>query len=794
MKRNDNLERIPTLPARGIVVFPGMILHFDVGRDKSIDALKAATSGDKRVFIVTQKEGGAFEPTSDDLYKVGVIAEVRQIVKTPDGNTRVLVEGITRAKLIEITETNPYYVCAVAPSPVKNDAAAESTETAALSRLLKDSFRGYNELAPKMPRELYESIIGEEDLQKLFDLIIFNVYIKLQDKQMLLELNSLKRRVQILIGVMKNEISLLQLELQIAEEVREAVEQNQREFYIREQVRALNRQLGFDSDPAEEAEEYIAVIESLGFEPDVEDKLCREAMRILHLPSSSSELAAIKTYLDTVLELPWKIETKDKIDLVKAQKQLDKDHYGLKKVKERVVELLAVRALNPDIKAQIICLVGPPGVGKTSVGKSIAKAIGRNYVRVSLGGVRDEAEIRGHRKTYLASMPGRIVNALKQAKSMNPVILLDEIDKMGSDYKGDPASAMLEVLDPEQNNAFIDHYLEIPVDLSKVLFITTANTTDTIPAPLLDRMEVIELGSYTREEKFNIGKKHLLPKQLKEHGEKATNVKVRDDALYSLIDFYTREAGVRKLERKIAALCRKSAKKLIDGETKVVITAADLKEYLGVKKYTPEMIAKENEVGTVNGLAWTSVGGVIMPLEVVVTEGTGKIEITGSLGDVMTESAKIAVTLARVLAAKYGIDPDFHKTKDIHIHAPEGATPKDGPSAGVTMTTALISALSGIPVKKDVAMTGEITLHGKVLPIGGLREKSMAAYKAGIKVVLVPAENVPDIEEIDDIVKEKLTFIPAENIRTVLETALAVDVKKLTPFAKVNTVTEVVKV
>ena len=489
---------------------------------------------------------------------------------------------------------------------------------------------------------------------------------------------------------------------------------------------------------------------------------------------SSQEAGVIRGYLDTVLELPWNVKTKDKLDIDKVQKQLDKDHYGLKKVKERITEIISVRALAPDVKGQIICLYGPPGVGKTSIGKSIAEALGRNYVRISLGGVHDEAEIRGHRKTYIGAMPGRIAAALKQAKSMNPVMLLDEIDKMGSDYKGDPASAMLEVLDSEQNTTFTDHFLEIPLDLSDVLFITTANSLDTIPAPLLDRMEVIELSSYTREEKFNIAKKHLLPKQLKKHGEKSTTLKVNDKALYSIIDFYTREAGVRKLERSIADICRKAAKKLVSGEKKVTVTDENITDFLGVKKYLPEHLEAHDEVGLVNGMAWTSVGGVLMPLEVLILDGTGKTEFTGSLGDVMKESAKIAVSLTRSIAKKYNIDPEFWKTKDIHIHAPEGAVPKDGPSAGVTLTTALVSALSGTPVRRDVAMTGEITLRGKVLAIGGLKEKTMAAYRAGVKTVCIPKENEPDIDELDDAVKNSLKFVVAEDISTVLETALVI--------------------
>jgi ATP-dependent Lon protease len=548
-------------------------------------------------------------------------------------------------------------------------------------------------------------------------------------------------------------------------------------------MRVLSRQLGDREDPQEEFFGYLDEIEKCKFAPDTEEKLIQEAEKLLKYSGHSQESGTVRAYLDMVLDLPWNKLTKEKIDITKANKQLDRDHFGLKDVKERIIELFAVRALKPDVKGQIICLAGPPGVGKTSVGKSIAKALGRKYARISLGGVRDEAEIRGHRKTYIGAMPGRIVNAIKQAKSMNPVILLDEIDKMSNDYKGDPSSAMLEVLDTEQNKEFVDHYLEIPLDLSRVLFITTANNTDTIPPALLDRMEVIDLSSYTRIEKFNIAKKHLIPKQLKKHGLTACKMKIHNSALYCLIDSYTWEAGVRKLERKIASLCRKAAKEIVQGNfgNKVTFTEDNLEKYLGVKKYLPEKISKNDEIGVVNGLAWTSSGGTIMPLEASVMEGTGKIEITGSLGEVMEESSKLAVSLVRTLAKRYNIDPEFYKTKDLHIHAPEGAVPKNGPSAGVAVVTALISALSGIPVRKDVAMTGEITLHGKVLAIGGLKEKTMAAYKAGVKTVLIPKENQPDISEIDETVREGLLFVTAEKIETVLETALVHQIEIIEP-------------
>lgn len=769
-KKTSN-EIIPAISLRGLVVFPSMVLHFDVGRERSVNALKTAAEGSGRIFLVAQKDASVTDPELSDMYEVGVIAEVRQLLTTPDGSTRVLVEGLTRAKRLRQTGGKDYLEFEVKELPQRSAPVSDSTAAAAL-RTLKNVFAEYAQVSPRMPRELFEGIMSEEDLGELFEKVVFNVVLKVEDKQALLEANGLLRRVKMLIAMLESEIEIIETEIDIQEQVKEQVDKNQREYYLREQLRAIYRQLGEGDNPQEEADGYIEKIRALNLSDEITEKLVGEAQKLVKMSYSSQEAGVIRGYLDTVLELPWNVKTKDKLDIDKVQKQLDKDHYGLKKVKERITEIISVRALAPDVKGQIICLYGPPGVGKTSIGKSIATALGRNYARISLGGVHDEAEIRGHRKTYIGAMPGRIAAALKQAKSMNPVLLLDEIDKMGSDYKGDPASAMLEVLDSEQNTTFTDHFLEIPLDLSDVLFITTANSLDTIPAPLLDRMEIIELSSYTREEKFNIAKKHLLPKQLKKHGEKPSNVKITDRALYSVIDFYTREAGVRGLERNIADICRKSAKKLVTGEKKVTVTDENITDFLGVKKHLPEHLAVRDEVGLVNGLAWTSVGGVLMPLEVLVLDGTGKTEFTGSLGEVMKESAKIAVSLTRSIAKKYNIDPEFWKTKDIHVHAPEGAVPKDGPSAGVTLTTALVSALSGTPVRRDVAMTGEITLRGKVLAIGGLKEKTMAAYRAGVKTVCIPRENEPDIDELDDVVKNNIKFVIAEDISTVLETAL----------------------
>ncbi len=774
-----NNKILPLIVTKGLVVFPDMVLNFDVSNPKSIEALKTASLTDKRIFLVSQKNHETSQVTINDIFEVGVIAEVSQILRTPDKITRVLVRGISRGKVVSISEFDRYNVAEIETMRESAGRISSSTSDAHI-RALKILFEEYSTLVPKMPEELIKAVQTQDDLKKLFDIVVFNVFLKPEDKQLILETNGLLKRTKLLIEMLTAEIKILQFEVEIHEQIKSSIDNSQREFILREQMKAISRQLGNGDDGEDEIYEYCDKIQSIGFSEDTEEKLIREANKMFKLSPSSQEYGLIKTYLDSILEMPWNTYTEDSIDLEKSQKQLDDDHYGLKKVKERILELISVRALNPDVKGQIICLVGPPGVGKTSIGRSIATALGRNYARVSLGGVRDEAEIRGHRKTYVGSMPGRIINALKQAKCMNPVILFDEIDKMGNDYKGDPASAMLEVLDPEQNISFTDHYFEIPVDLSDVLFITTANTTDTIPSPLLDRMDVIELGSYTREEKFHIAKNHLIPKTLKKHGENKRSVKISDKAIYEIIDGYTREAGVRKLEKQIASICRKSAKKLVSGSKSVSITPSNLKDYLGTKKYLPDSIPSKNEIGIVTGLAWTSVGGVTMPLEVIVLEGTGKVEVTGSLGDVMKESSKIAVSLVRSISKKYGINSDFYKNKDLHIHAPEGAVPKDGPSAGVTMTTALVSALSGIPVKRNVAMTGEITLHGKVLPIGGLKEKSMAAYRAGAKTIIFPKENVPDLDEIDDVVKNNINFIPAENIKDVLDNALLNPKKRAT--------------
>ncbi len=772
----ESPEIYPVIPMRGVVAFPKLVIHFDVVRETSVNAIHEALKKDRKIYVVAQKDIFAEEPEKSGLYKTGVIAEIRQVLKTPDDILRVVIEGISKAKIVDfhkVDENNkPYFEAQVKQIKDSKRAKATNAEIEALARSVKDAFERYSSLVPRMPSELAASVMCENNPEEIFENITFNASFQFADKQELLEQNNIFDKLSVLFAIMTREIEVLEIEQQIHDQVKESVNQNQRDFILREQMKVISNQLGED-DEKEEINEYYKKITELELDDKIEEKLLKEADRLSRLPSASQEAFVIKNYLDTVLDLPWKNKTKTKIDIKKAESILDKDHYGLKKVKERILESIAVHAMNPEVSGQIICLVGPPGVGKTSVGRSIARALGRKYVRISLGGVRDESDIRGHRKTYVGAMPGRIINAMIQAGVKNPLILFDELDKMSNDFRGDPSAAMLEVLDSEQNKEFRDHFVELPFDLSQVMFITTANTTDTIPAPLLDRMEVIDITSYTRNEKFNIAKKHLVPKQIKQNGLKNTQMKVTDEGIYKLIDSYTKEAGVRNLERNIGSLCRKTAKEIVYGNAKkLVFNENNIKEYLGPEKYLDDSKAEENEVGLVNGLAWTSVGGVLMPLEVMILEGKGSTVLTGSLGDVMKESAGIAVSYARKHAAEYSIPADFHENKDIHIHAPEGAVPKDGPSAGVTMITAIISALSGRKVRSDVAMTGEITLHGKVLPIGGLREKTMAAFKEGMKTVIIPEKNKPDLEEVDDEVKNNIEFVFAKTIEDVLSVAL----------------------
>lgn len=763
---------MPFVPTRDLVVFPDMTMHFDVGRAKSVKSIKNAMSSDGLVFLSAQKNVNDEEPGKDDLFKIGTVAVVKQIVKIPGGVYRCLVQGVQKARLIDVYEYDDCYEAMVKRVQNYTREKLNANEQLAVFREVMNAFETYAEYLPKMPQELYNQILGSKTLIQLFEGIAFNVPMPFVDRQALLETGSAGEKLVALMTMLARELEVAKIEHDIHQQVHAQIEDNQREYYIREQIKALKGEIG-EEDDTDEVSQYYAKIDELPLPEDTADKLKKEVRRLSKVGMMSQEGSVIRTYLDTVLELPWGSYSLETADIKLAKKILDEDHYGLAKVKDRILENLAVRELAPNVKGQILCLVGPPGVGKTSVAKSVARALGRQFVRVSLGGVKDESDIRGHRKTYVGAMPGRIINAMRLAKTSNPVILLDEIDKMSNDYRGDPSSAMLEVLDSEQNNAFRDHYIEVPFDLSEVLFITTANTLDTVQAPLLDRMEVIELSSYTREEKFHIAKDHLIKKQLKKHGLNGNMVRFNKDAIYRLIDSYTREAGVRKLERAIASLCRKAAKEIIEDEvTRVTFKGKELEKYLGHPKYLDDYFSKEDAVGIVNGLAWTAVGGVVMPLEVMVLEGKGKVELTGSLGDVMKESAKIAVSYCRSVADKYGINKEFYEKNDIHVHAPEGAVPKDGPSAGVTMITGLISALSGLKVRADVAMTGEITLSGKVLPIGGLREKTMAAYKAGIKKVIIPYANKPDLDEVDDAVKLGLEFVFAQTIEDVLEHAL----------------------
>ena len=772
-KPQPEIITMPMIAMRGIVLFPNMILHFDVGRRKSIAAVDEVMKGNRTIFLASQINVEEDEIKTENINKIGVVAEVRQVLKSKGDTIRVLVEGKYRAKLVDVEDNELFLVANTQEFPLKELRPKKSVLCDALMRTVKDLFNEYTYLVPKMPKELIVKAFSIDDPAQLGEFLAGNLNIDTDDKQRILEESNHVKRLEMLAGILENENNILGVEKDIYEKVKEQIDQNQREYYLREQLKAITDELGEGENVQDEADAYKNKIEACGAEGEVKEKLLEEVARLYKMPFNSQEASVIRGYLDTCIALPWNVKTEEKIDIVKAKKQLDKNHYGLEKVKERILELLAVRKLQPDIKGQILCLVGPPGVGKTSIAKDIAAAMGRKYTRISLGGMKDESDIRGHRKTYIGAMPGRIMNAVKLAGSKNALILLDEIDKMGNDFRGDPASAMLEVLDPEQNSAFRDHFIEVPFDLSDILFITTANDPSTIPGPLYDRMEVIELGSYTREEKFQIAKKHLVKKEMKRHGLSSKTLKISDDAIYSLLDYYTREAGVRNLERTIGSLCRKAAKKIVSEEAeKVSVTGANITDFLGVKKFRPETIEKEDAVGLVNGLAWTSVGGDMLQVEVAILDGNGKIELTGNLGDVMKESARTAISYVRSCTEKYGIEHDFYKTKDIHIHVPEGAVPKDGPSAGVTLTTAIVSALSGIPVRKDVAMTGEVTLRGRVLAIGGLREKTMAAYRAGVKTVLIPEENIPDLEEIDPVVKNAITFIPAKEVETVLETAL----------------------
>lgn len=769
---------MPVLPLRGLTAFPHMMLNFDIGRDKSMKSLDDAMAKNQNIFLVAQKEIRTDNPTAEDIYEIGTVAKVKQVLRFPANNIRVLVEGVYRAKIVNVTHTEPFIEAEV--EELEEIKTRENTvRSEALMRSVQELFSEYIEFAPKLAPDVMLNVISAENMGDLADVIAQSIPARFTDKQQVLEQMHPYKRLALVSKLLSRELEIFKVESTIAGKVQEQMDKNQRDYFLREQMKAIHEELGDDDDVDSEYEAYLKRIDALSLSEEVRGKLVKEAGRLRKMQVNSPESTVIRTYLDTVLELPWNTVTKDKLSLENAKRVLDRDHYGMEKVKERILEFLAVKQLAQDSGSQIICLVGPPGVGKTSIGKSIAQAMGRKFARLSLGGVRDEADIRGHRKTYIGAMPGRIMNAIKTAGSKNALILLDEIDKMSSDFRGDPSAAMLEVLDSEQNSAFRDHYLEIPFDLSDVLFITTANTTSTIPLPLLDRMEVIELTSYTVEDKFHIAKNHLIKKQMKKNGITSSMIKIDDDAVYKIISDYTRESGVRTLEREIGTLMRKVAKAIVaDSVGKIKVTAKNLSEFLGVEKYKDDKLSDGSEPGVVNGLAWTAVGGEMLEVEVNVTEGSGKLEITGNLGTVMNESAKAALTYVRSRVGAYGIDSDFYKNRDIHIHFPEGAIPKDGPSAGITIATALVSALTGVPAKKEIAMTGEISIRGRVLPIGGLKEKTMAAYRHGIKTVIIPEDNVKDLEDIDKTVRSAISFCPVSHADDVIR--CAVDITKMT--------------
>ena len=777
----NTITTMPVLALRGLTIFPSMLLHFDVGRGASIKALDEAMSEGQPIFLVAQRDLTVEEPGEMDLFHVGTVSTVKQILRLPGDNVRVMVEGSTRGRLVSLGKTSPFLQGEVEVLPVPEH-TRNTPKTEALIRSTYELFERYAELSPRMTGDVLISVLSSEDPGYIADYIAQNIAMRASDKQAILEELHPVRRLTKLAHALGREVAILELEQEVQTKVREQLSDNQRDYVLREQLKVLRQELGESEDGDSEQDEYRARIAKAHLPQEAAEKAEKELSRLAKQPFGSAEATVIRNYLDVLLDLPWNKHTRERTDVAAARKILDADHYGLQKVKERILEFLAVRQLAPELKGQVLCLVGPPGVGKTSIAMSVARATNRKLTRISLGGVHDEAEIRGHRKTSVGAMPGRIIDGIRRAGSCNPLLLLDEIDKLASDIHGDPASALLEVLDGEQNGTFRDNFLEVPFDLSQVFFITTANTTDTIPRPLLDRMEVIELSSYTDEEKLQIAREHLLPKERKRHGLKKTQLKLTDDAIRALITGYTRESGVRVLERRIAALCRKTAMKIVSDSVKQIsLTASDLEGFLGPKTYHPDHRETGSLVGVVNGLAWTQVGGEMLQVEVNVVPGTGKVELTGNLGDVMKESARAALSYIRSRAQRLGIEEDFYKTKDLHVHFPEGAVPKDGPSAGITITTAMVSALTNTPVRQDVAMTGEVTLRGRVLPIGGLREKTMAALRNGMKTVLIPADNVGDLEEIDQTVRAALKFVPVEQVDQVLSVVLETEGTRTLP-------------
>ena len=771
MSEMINSARMPVLALRGLVVFPDQTTHFDIGRVKSALALEKAMKKDQILFLAPQKRMEDDDPELDGLYPIGCVVHVNQILKSQGENIRVLVTGLYRARITQLEQNEPYLAGVV--EQVAESAETESLRNRAMRRDANALYRDYLELSERPSQSFQLKMIASESCGFVADSIAQNSGIEYPDKAKLLcQLNPV-RRLEHVIHLLRQEMEMLQIESDIQERTRAHIDQEQRDYYLREQMKAIREELG-EGDDVSEFAEYERQILQLKLESTWEQKLLKDLERLKKQPFGSSEASVLRNYLDTVLEYPWGKMTKERVDIQTAQKILDKDHFGLEKVKQRILETLAVRNMAPQMPPQIICLVGPPGVGKTSIAYSIAKSLNRKMFRIALGGVRDEADIRGHRKTYVGAMPGRIITAITQAGTCNPLLLLDEVDKMGNDYRGDPSAALLEVLDAEQNKTYRDHFFEIPVDLSNVMFITTANTTDTIPRPLLDRMEVIELGSYTDEEKLMIAKNHLIPKQLEKHGLKKAQLRITDDGIREIINCYTREAGVRSLERRIADICRKADMQILSQEApkRIQVAGSNVETYLGIRKFLPDRLPGTDQIGLVTGLAWTSVGGETLEVEVNVMEGNGKLELTGNLGDVMKESAHAAMSYIRANAEALGIAPDFYKTKDIHVHFPEGAVPKDGPSAGVTVCTAIVSALTETTVRRDVAMTGEISLRGRVLAIGGLKEKTMAALRHGIRTVIIPKDNERDLNEIDPVVRKSLNFISAQTVDTVLDAAL----------------------
>ena len=772
-------DRLPVLPLRGVLVFPNMVLHLDVGRERSISALEKAMMKDNRILLITQKDAKVDEPAREDLFEVGSVAKIKQMIKLPGGTIRVLVEGLNRA-LIENLISEEFFL--EAEIKAIEDDEKKTTEIEALMRSVLYQFEQYIKISRKVPPETLTTVSDLEEPGRFTDIIASHLSMKIQQKQELLEAIDLRKRLEVLNDILSREMEILEIERKINLRVRKQMEKTQKEYYLREQMKAIQKELGEKDERMAEAEEYREKIAEAGLPEEVEEKAIKEVERLEKMPPAAAEGTVIRTYLDWLLDIPWSAETEDRLDLDMAEEILDEDHYGLEKVKERIIEYLAVRQLAEKLKGPILCLVGPPGVGKTSLAKSVARALERNFVRISLGGVRDEAEIRGHRRTYIGALPGRIIQGMRQAKSKNPVFLMDEIDKMSTDFRGDPSSALLEVLDPEQNNTFSDHYIEVPFDLSQVMFITTGNTTYNIPQPLLDRMELIHIPGYTEEDKVEIARQYLVPKQLKEHGLNEKNIEISEGTIRRIIREYTREAGVRNLERSISTICRKVAREVVKERNKhLKITKSNLQKYLGVPRYRYGSAEKENEIGVATGLAWTETGGDILSIEVSLMKGKGKMTLTGQLGDVMQESAKAAISYIRSRAESLGLDENFYEELDIHIHVPEGAIPKDGPSAGIAMATALASALTRVAIRKDVTMTGEITLRGRVLPIGGVKEKMLAAHRAGIKYILLPAENKRDLSDIPANVRRKVEVRLVDHMDEVLDMALVEPVCKPKP-------------